>query len=72
MRFADYKCECGIIKEFHEGIWKTEKHYCDCGLEMKRIFSPTNFTFKQNAPNSNLKHSERREKWNSPDPAVKI
>jgi putative FmdB family regulatory protein len=75
MRFYDYRCTCGVIKEFYEGTKDDLKpHKCPkCGGKMHRIITTApSFDFKSSPPNANMKHSERRERWNSPDPKVKI
>lgn len=73
MRFYDYKCpDCKSIKEYHESTDSdSEKHLCECGSEMKRaVTSAPAFKFV-NKP-IDIKHSERRKKWNSNNSADKI
>ncbi|MEM3091555.1 MAG: hypothetical protein QXD05_00255 [Candidatus Pacearchaeota archaeon] len=75
MRFYDYKCiRCSKEKEFYENI-EDEKyiHRCDCGGEMMRIIiTPPNFYFKKKPVNWDLSASERKRRWNSPDPDEKL
>jgi putative FmdB family regulatory protein len=72
-RFYDYKCTaCNNIQEYHEEFKDKEiEHPCPaCGFAMQRIISAPQFNFKR--PKVDIKHSERRGRWNSPDPRVKI
>jgi len=74
MRFYDYKCiKCNNIKEFYEDTNDDIKvHNCDCGGEMKRILSSVSFSIKQKPVYWDLSASERKRRWNSPDPSEKI
>lgn len=73
MRFFEYKCtDCGEKKDFFENYEDKEKeHLCECGGKMKRIISAPNFSFVNRPKNWDMKHSERKRLWNSPDPKDK-
>lgn len=67
-RFYDYKCSaCNSIQEYHEEFEDKEKeHVCpECGFEMQRMISAPQFNFPK--PKVDIKHSERRRRWNSKD-----
>jgi putative FmdB family regulatory protein len=51
MAIYEYQCEkCEQIHEIWEPIWEPtngeEKHICECGGELKRILSVSNFQLK--------------------------
>jgi len=68
-RFYDYKCSaCNNVTEYHEEFEDREKeHSCTtCGVTMQRMISAPQFNFKK--PKADIKHSERRKRWNSKNP----
>ncbi len=68
MRFYDYKCvSCSTVVEYYETTNDNLKqHLCTCGGEMIRLISAPQFNFKK--PKVDIKHSERRKRWNSKNP----
>lgn len=70
MIFYDYKCpKCGTVEEYREKAEdKVKPHPCPkCETDMVRAIASVNFGFVQHAKNYDMKHSERRRKWNSGD-----
>ncbi len=68
-RFYDWKCPaCNNVQEYHEEFEDKEKeHPCpDCGFVMERKIGAPQFNFKK--PKVDIKHSERRKRWNSKNP----
>lgn len=73
MRFYDYKCPgCGKVKEYYENTDNNVKRICDCGSLMKRVISPVSFNIKNKPLYWKMSVSERKRRWNSPDPTEKI
>jgi rubrerythrin len=70
-RFYDWKCPaCNHVQEYHEEFEDKEKeHPCsECGFIMignDRLISAPQFNFKKKKVD--IKHSERRRRWNSKD-----
>lgn len=67
-RFYDWKCPaCNHVEEYHEEFEDKEKeHPCpECGFAMRRKIGAPNFNFKKKKVD--IKHSERRRRWNSKD-----
>lgn len=72
MPFYDYRCtntDCRKLVEFHDTATNIqEDHNCpDCGSKMKMKIPNVNFKIAAPKP-KDIKHSERRKRWNSKDP----
>jgi len=73
-RFYDYKCiACNHVQEYHEEYEdRNIEHSCpECGCAMQRKIGAPLFSFTKRPKNWDMKHSTRRELWNSPDPKDK-
>lgn len=74
MPFYDYKCsECGQVAEYYENTEDNKKeHRCkSCNSLMYRQMSTLMFRFIKRK-GLNLSATERKSRWNSPDPKDKI
>jgi len=69
-RFVDYKCrQCGVIEEHFEHPEINLPTHCDCGgIRTKVLFYSNNAIIKAHV----MSKKERKERWNSPDPRVKV